>query len=81
MNRMEKEYDLCMNDLNSPSLRICLGLLILMGCILTPIGVIGMFKAWGPLDVFTVIFGIGVSCAGLSILIMIYTAIAYCLRD
>ena len=78
---MEKEYDLCINDIKSPCLCISFGLLILMGCILTPIGVIGMFKAWGPLDVFTLIFAIGVSSAGLSILIMIHTAIAYCLRD
>jgi len=77
---MEKEYDVCLRDLKSPCLCISLGLLFLMGGILTPIGLFGMFSSWGYLNLFTAIFAIGVACALMSIIITIYTTVIYCIR-
>ena len=53
----------------------------LSAIILLTIGLLGMFKAWGPLDVFTLIFGIGVFCAIISILIIIFAAVECCFAD
>jgi hypothetical protein len=50
----------------------------LLGIILVTIGLLGMFRAWGPLDIFTMIFGIGIFFAGVSILTLLFAAIECC---
>jgi hypothetical protein len=65
------------DDLKTPSGCIAFTTLLLGAAILIPIGLLGMFKGWGSADLFTVIFTIGVICAGMSILITLCAAVEF----
>jgi hypothetical protein len=67
-----------MDELKRPCGCIVFTSFWLAGVILTTIGLLGMFRGWGPIDLFTVIFTLGVVCAGMSIIASISIVVAYC---
>lgn len=67
-----------MDNLKTPCGCILFTGLSLSAVILITVGLLGMFRGWGPIDLFTVMFTVGVMCAGLNCMAIVCMAVSYC---